>query len=282
MIDSFQPSHLYFGGGEPANTKETLEQFIKSDQIKTLSALKTNIPKMILVVDNILNGIGSLLLSFGEEIVQQWERKEREIDVLILHCISNEDIDETFIAQSEVHQVANQIAYGRNGSFKDSKLDSRLKLIRRDDGKGLLIISNEESLLFVDCDYKARRKRGFPESSALRDLLATMSTFLWDLEAIEKEEKFGIKRKQFSEEVIESDIFLQFWASDVWTDSELENDKGSGCQIVRKHEKEVLGKIEEELKTYIKVRKAAGSDRELRIDQVTIFKVLLEILTNKE
>ncbi|CAJ0953696.1 unnamed protein product, partial [Mesorhabditis belari] len=280
MIDSFQPSHLYFGGGEPANTKETLEQFIKSDQIKTLSALKMNvdmslfhvflnvkIPKMILVVDNILNGIGSLLLSFGEEIVQQWERKEREIDVLILHCISNEDIDATFIAQSEVHQVANQIAYGRNGSFNDSKIDSRVKLIRRDDGKGLLIISNEESLLFVDCDYKARRKRGFPDSSALRDLLARMSTFLWDLETIEKEEKFGIKEKQFSEEVIESDIFAIF-GDDVWTDPDLENEKDPDENSLEKRKKEVLGKIEEGLKTYIKIRKAVESDRALRIDQL--------------
>ncbi|CAJ0585781.1 unnamed protein product, partial [Mesorhabditis spiculigera] len=176
-------------------------------------------PKQWLKIHGHTNGVHDVLFSITDTIIRQWEAKEREIDAWMV-CLANgsEWGDDEFenVLNFELNEMARRLSYGSLGCFeKRDDIDPRFRLIRREDGTGLLIMTGGLSIILISCDYQLRRARGLGNGSKIREFYNALSTLMYPLRAAETQiwqlEKFGRPpKKPEAKEVVDQDVFAIF------------------------------------------------------------------------
>ncbi|CAJ0963526.1 unnamed protein product, partial [Mesorhabditis belari] len=191
MIEKFSPSSvllyktLFFTKQDEFNRDVFLE-FIASPKIHSLQCLYTYctlphlnyftrvpIPKLRIQLQN-SDDFQVFLSSFTEEIIQQWENNSREIDFIILKLPLTQNHGDNELENFlnfEINEMVRVLGYGRPGSFEGRGIDRRFKLIKRQDGVGLLLMTGALSVLLVRCDYNIRRNRGLGKMRECEELM---------------------------------------------------------------------------------------------------------------
>ncbi|CAJ0943510.1 unnamed protein product, partial [Mesorhabditis belari] len=183
IIYGLKVSELFFFH-QPAcfqgkSASKFVDRFLTHKMIQSLKWLKMEceqkwlqkfatlkIPKMFLLINSASKNESKKFLydleEFSEKIIKQWESGERELNYV--HIYVNPWVYErknyemkNFVTDT----LATKLTDERDGSFNVPNIDQRFRLIkRRIDSKGLLIVSGENGIIFVECDYNFRRNRG--------------------------------------------------------------------------------------------------------------------------